>query len=1314
MLHKISQYLIITILTILFSCGAVYGATILFPYQGGTGTGIKPTAGQILVGQSDGRYLPQSTSSLGIFNYWQDDGTYLSPVTSTRTLTIPSLPAGECVQVGAGGMLTGAGASCATTSSAPEADPIFMASSSSLPYVKNESDPVFTAVSTTYLTTTTASSTYFKISDWLLQTTDNLVEGVTNLYFTIARARNSISSLIPAITYSTSTGQFSLTSGYEIPLSASTTNWNNTYNIVNSSSTFWDIAYSWGNHALAGYLTTISGLNISLLNNDVGYITTTPAETDPIWSSASTSVAYLANNQSFTGFNVFENATTTFGTGTDTFSISNLSALGGALTGKELSGTTNLGLDLFSIKNGIFLRGADGSPSITMGTSDFATTSVISFDDENDFIKFEDSEIETPTGNSNQWNLAYSWGDHSSVGYLTNLLGGLNAILGNATATTFSSDNIYLPSVTNSYLGTDANGKIVATSTPIPVESDPIFMSASSSFAKLSVNNNFTGVENTFNNININAGNYLKYNGENVLIASTTLYSYFFAGSGNTSSTGINNYGFGSSALSQNATGSYNNAIGTLALGSNTSGSFNNALGSGSLLSNTIGSNLIAIGNDSLRSNISGQSSIGIGLRALYSQTVGGQNVCIGEDCLYNTNYLSVGVPSQENTAIGYKAGYYNIGSRNVFIGNEADVLVNASGTTDSIAIGNDIKVGANFTTAVGGQNNNVIGVGSGLFGGQNNTNSGLYSNIFGGQYHYINNSAVYSSIVGGQYNTSTGDRSIISGGQYNNNAGDRSGITSGQYNTILPGATDSFIAGGVGNIIGTTGYYTNIIGGLYSYASDFGSTVIGSIYATSTNSGIIMNSQNASADGFGAMILSSLGATVVGVCTGIIESDYVTVVADYSLMLDSMFSTIQTLTGNATTTKAFMANSMYSNITTSTATLITSNYSNLVGIGSVIIGGEYNNVTGTNSFAMGSGINITGNRSFGINLAPSTSPMTISNNNVLSVMGGNVGIGTTSPAFVLSVASTTNWLQLSNGIQGFNFTWETSTIDYPLISGLASSTDFLGGDLPLVALKDRAVIVGDDEPSISFSVFTDILTKIATIAFDTANEIIKFSGAKAYQWYDYATSETPFVKFDAENLLSLFGDLTGNYTKFESDGTMEAVGDAMAWEDINIGFATLGAGATAPDPINLGTSTIRIVGFDGNAITESKSGCVEIPHNAATTTDIYPHIHWLPTTNNTGVVKWNIQYSWLINGNVATFATTTATSSASGVAWTPVLTSFPAITSIERDVGSQFCFKVERNPTDSDDTYPDDAGAITIGLHYQVNMLGSRTLTDK
>ena len=45
---------------------SVQAATILFPYQGGTGTGSVPAYGNILVGNAGGTYTLTATSSLGI------------------------------------------------------------------------------------------------------------------------------------------------------------------------------------------------------------------------------------------------------------------------------------------------------------------------------------------------------------------------------------------------------------------------------------------------------------------------------------------------------------------------------------------------------------------------------------------------------------------------------------------------------------------------------------------------------------------------------------------------------------------------------------------------------------------------------------------------------------------------------------------------------------------------------------------------------------------------------------------------------------------------------------------------------------------------------------------------------------------------------------------------------------------------------------------------------------------------------------------------------------------------------------------------
>lgn len=64
--------------------------------------------------------------------------------------------------------------------------------------------------------------------------------------YTDALARAAISETITGIGYSSSTGVFSLTSGYVIPTTADESNW--------------DSAYGWGDHSSEGYLLNTSGL----------------------------------------------------------------------------------------------------------------------------------------------------------------------------------------------------------------------------------------------------------------------------------------------------------------------------------------------------------------------------------------------------------------------------------------------------------------------------------------------------------------------------------------------------------------------------------------------------------------------------------------------------------------------------------------------------------------------------------------------------------------------------------------------------------------------------------------------------------------------------------------------------------------------------------------------------------------------------------------------------------------------------------------------------------------------------------------------
>jgi hypothetical protein len=80
-----------TLLGILLSIASLFGAseinlggTFCYPVDGCTGTDSVPTKGQVLVGQTDGTYEPQATSTLGLggvggSSEWNDAGSYLYP-----------------------------------------------------------------------------------------------------------------------------------------------------------------------------------------------------------------------------------------------------------------------------------------------------------------------------------------------------------------------------------------------------------------------------------------------------------------------------------------------------------------------------------------------------------------------------------------------------------------------------------------------------------------------------------------------------------------------------------------------------------------------------------------------------------------------------------------------------------------------------------------------------------------------------------------------------------------------------------------------------------------------------------------------------------------------------------------------------------------------------------------------------------------------------------------------------------------------------------------------------------------------------------
>lgn len=169
-------------------------------------------------------------------------------------------------------------------------------------------------------------------------------------------------------------------------------------------------------------------------------------------------------------------------------------------------------------------------------------------------------------------------------------------------------------------------------------------------------------------------------------------------------------------------------------------------------------------------------------------------------------------------------------------------------------------------------------------------------------------------------------------------------------------------------------------------------------------------------------------------------------------------------------------------------------------------------------------------------------------------------------------------------------------------------------------------------------------------------------------------------------------------------------------WEDVIIPAMSLGAGSSAPDLVAFDGGNLRCLAFDGGSTTEQLFGAFEMPHAYKEGSTVSFHVHWSPTTTNTGNVVWQCEHS-LVNptGTFPSATSVKATAAAAGgTAWVHKLTAFPDQTMSGITIGAVCIFRLFRDPTDAGDTYPDDACLLSIGLHFQRDTPGSAQRTSK
>jgi hypothetical protein len=171
-------------------------------------------------------------------------------------------------------------------------------------------------------------------------------------------------------------------------------------------------------------------------------------------------------------------------------------------------------------------------------------------------------------------------------------------------------------------------------------------------------------------------------------------------------------------------------------------------------------------------------------------------------------------------------------------------------------------------------------------------------------------------------------------------------------------------------------------------------------------------------------------------------------------------------------------------------------------------------------------------------------------------------------------------------------------------------------------------------------------------------------------------------------------------------------------WNDIIIPAFSLGTGASAPDLVNfLDTGNLTVYGFNGAGSTpiEQLYGSFEFFHGWKEGSTISIHVHWVPTVSSVGNVKWQLEYSWANSGAVFPAVTVISVTTASGgTAWTHLKSEFPDVVGTGFTIGSTMNFRLFRDPGDVADTYTDDAGLLSIGIHHQCDTIGSVQRTTK
>lgn len=228
-------------------------------------------------------------------------------------------------------------------------------------------------------------------------------------------------------------------------------------------------------------------------------------------------------------------------------------------------------------------------------------------------------------------------------------------------------------------------------------------------------------------------------------------------------------------------------------------------------------------------------------------------------------------------------------------------------------------------------------------------------------------------------------------------------------------------------------------------------------------------------------------------------------------------------------------------------------------------------------------------------------------------------------------------------------------------------------------------------------------------------NSIYYYDGA---DWQVFVGSLNP--EFESAKI----GDVSGgDYSEFESDGTLEFLGDATVWDDVRITPGAFNFSGTSDPTLSdwqpgLSGATFKVYEFTNN---DQVFFTVQIPHSYKEGSDLKPHVHWTPRTRgneeNGNTVAWKLDYSLANVGDIfPSSSTVDLTDTCTGTDDKHEISPQGTIDGSGISISSVLECRLYRDTGDTwvTNTAGNRPALLEFDIHFEIDTVGSRQILSK